>query len=202
MLILEFFTWLKFWDKIWSSGDWRFDEVNCLELKCSLYVTSGPTAYGFKEINNSLSGFVQEINTQAMDENFSALRLLCATVFNPFCMQSGIWSQNLLQACLDQWQLYVFMPHANDLETRLLIVWQSDLLTVLLISFLFGRVWFGAEVRSGSGKTHFPLLVFVWNRKRKIGKPFFFPFSFSLLHFCFILSFSHLQGATVNFIVI
>ena len=38
-------------------------------------------------------------------------------------------------------------------------------------------VWRGTR-NSGSGKTHFPLPVFVWNRKREMGKPPF-PFSFS-----------------------
>ena len=51
-----------------------------------------------------------------------------------------------------------------------------------------------------SGKTHFPLLYFEseWELRKSL---FFFSFPFSLLHFCFTLSFSHFQGVTVNFMV-
>ena len=54
--------------------------------------------------------------------------------------------------------------------------------------------------KTGSGKTHFPLLVFCLepikgNRKN------LFSFSFFLLHFLFTISFFHLQDATINFVI-
>jgi len=55
-------------------------------------------------------------------------------------------------------------------------------------------------VWGGSGKTHFPFSLFVWNWKRKMGKPLFpFPLSTSLIHYHFLTC--YVLCATVNFVV-